>query len=344
MTSSINFVQNSSQPLVLMAPMEGVVDPILRELVSALGGVDLCATEFIRITHQLLPEKVYYHYCPELHNQSRTPSGTPVMVQLLGSDITLMAENAQRAIELGAFGIDLNFGCPAKTVNSHDGGATLLKNPERVAAVVNAVRKVTPPHVAVSAKVRLGFENKDRVNEIALAAESGGAAWLTVHARTKIEGYRPPAHWEYIAKMREAVKIPVIANGDIWTRDDYDRCRKVSGCTHVMMGRGLIANPALANEAKENRAKLPWSLWQDFILEYVRKSERRLSPRTGVCRAKQQLRIMAQSYGEAKFLFDKIKAINDLASIYSILETEFVPHAERLNPLYTPEIMIPKYL
>lgn len=329
---------------MLMAPMEGVVDPILRELVSAQGGVDLCATEFVRITHQLLPEKVYYHYCPELLNQSRTLSGTPVMVQLLGSDTTLMAENAQRAIELGAFGIDLNFGCPAKTVNSHDGGATLLKNPERVEAVVNAVRRAVPSQIAVSAKVRLGFENKDRVHEIATAAESGGASWLTVHARTKAEGYRPPAHWEYIAQMRETVKIPVIANGDIWSIEDYHRCRAVSGCQHVMMGRGLIANPGLATEAKMGQPKKAWSEWQSLILNYVRLSEQRLSPRTAVCRSKQQLRIMAQSYGEAKLLFQKIKQLENLSLIYDALENHFAPELAELSLDVAPEIMIPKYL
>ncbi|MBY0316714.1 MAG: tRNA-dihydrouridine synthase [Bdellovibrionales bacterium] len=344
MSSSIDFVQNNLPPMVLMAPMEGVVDPILRELVSAQGGVDLCATEFVRITHQLLPEKVYYHYCPELLHQSRTLSGTPVMVQLLGSDVTLMAENAQRAIELGAFGIDLNFGCPAKTVNSHDGGATLLKNPERVEAVVNAVRKAVPSQFAVSAKVRLGFENKERVHEIANAAESGGASWLTVHARTKAEGYRPPAHWEYISQMREAVKIPVIANGDIWSKDDYDRCRNVSGCKHVMMGRGLIANPGLATEAKTGQPKKPWHQWQTLILSYVRLSEQRLSPRTAVCRSKQQLRIMAQSYGEAKLLFQKIKQLESLPPIYDVLENHFAPEITGHSQDLAPEIMIPKYL
>lgn len=325
-----------------MAPMEGVVDPLLRELISAIGGVDLCATEFIRVTHQLLPAKVFRQYCPELMNQSRTLSGTPVMIQLLGSDTNLMAENAQVAVELGAYGIDLNFGCPAKSVNHHDGGATLLKNPDRVEKVVDAVRKAVPNHLAVSAKVRLGYENKDRANEIALAAESGGASWLTVHARTKIEAYRPPAHWEYIAQMQQAVKIPVIANGDIWTQQDYVRCREISRCEHVMMGRGLIANPGLALEAKNRCAKTEWSSWKTFLTQYIRESEIRLNKNTAICRAKQQLRIMGQSYQEARILFNKIKTTNDLTAIYNITDSQFVPEPSELDDANVPQILIPK--
>lgn len=325
-----------------MAPMEGVVDPLLRELVSQLGGVDLCATEFIRVTHQLLPAKVFYHYCPELKTDSKTLSGTPVMVQLLGSDTQLMAENAQQAVELGAFGIDLNFGCPAKSVNHHDGGATLLKNPKRVQAVVSAVRKAVPPHIAVSAKVRLGFDHKLNANDIALAAENGGASWLTVHARTKAEGYRPPAHWEYISQMREAVKIPVIANGDIWSVSDYSRCRDISGCEHVMMGRGLIANPGLALEAKKLSPLKKWPEWKDFLINYILRSQEQVSTSAAVCRSKQQLRIMGQTYPEARWLFDRIKTCQALPEILQIFETDFVPNLSTFDPHTATKILTPK--
>ncbi|MGZ3722706.1 MAG: tRNA-dihydrouridine synthase, partial [Bdellovibrionales bacterium] len=106
--------------------MEGVLDWTLRELLSSIGGVDRMVTEFVRVTDLLLPEHVFYRYCPELKQGGRTLAGTPVLVQLLGGQTGPLAENAARAVELGAPGIDLNFGCPAKTVNRHDGGATLL--------------------------------------------------------------------------------------------------------------------------------------------------------------------------------------------------------------------------
>src|SRR5207244_3542550 len=106
--------------------MEGVLDWVLRELLSDVGGVDRMVTEFVRVTDRLLPDHVFHKYCPELNQGGRTRSGIPVFIQLLGGQAGPLAENARRAVELGAPGIDLNFGCPAKTVNRHDGGAALL--------------------------------------------------------------------------------------------------------------------------------------------------------------------------------------------------------------------------
>ena len=129
---------------LLLAPMEGVVDHTMRELLSGLGGLDRCVTEFLRVSEQLLPPRVFYRICPELRSGGRTASGVPVYLQILGGDPTLVAENAARAAELGAPGIDLNFGCPAKTVNRSDGGSIILREPERVFRIVDAARRALP--------------------------------------------------------------------------------------------------------------------------------------------------------------------------------------------------------
>ena len=97
---------------IVLAPMEGVVDSIMRDILTRIGGIDLCVTEFIRVTDQLIPDHVFYKYAPELLSSSKTPAGTPLLVQLLGSNCEVLAANAARAIHLGASGIDLNFGCP----------------------------------------------------------------------------------------------------------------------------------------------------------------------------------------------------------------------------------------
>jgi tRNA-dihydrouridine synthase C len=188
-------------PLIQLAPMEGVLDWTLRELLSEIGGVDRMVTEFVRVTDKLLPDHVFHKYSPELAQGGRTRTGCPVYIQLLGGQPEPLAENAARAAELGAPGIDLNFGCPAKTVNRHDGGATLLKEPERLFRVLTAVRASVPARIPVTAKVRLGFDHKDFHREIAEAAERGGAAHIVVHARTKSEMYTPPAHWHYIKSI-----------------------------------------------------------------------------------------------------------------------------------------------
>jgi tRNA-dihydrouridine synthase C len=302
--------------------MEGVVDAVMRDMITGIGGVDLCVTEFIRVTDRLLPVSEFVKYCPELKTGARTRAGTPVLVQLLGGQCEPMAENAARAVELGAPGIDLNFGCPAKTVNRHDGGAALLKDPHRIHDVVSAVRRAVPQAIPVSAKVRLGFDHKDHHREIAEAAESGGASWLTVHARTRDEGYRPPAHWEYIARMREAVSIPVIANGEIWNEEDHARARDVSGCRHTMIGRGLMSAPDLARRLRTASAPASWAEAVNWVIQFAVQSRDFRHEHYAVCRVKQWLKSLARSYGEAEILFADLKRHEELEPILSVLRAK----------------------
>ena len=241
--------------LLLLAPMEGLLDHALREVLTAVGGIDRCVSEFIRITDMLLPDRVFTRIVPELLNGGRTRAGVPVRPQLLGSDPACLAENAAKLAALRPDGIDLNFGCPAKVVNRHGGGATLLQDPALLHRIVDAVRRAVPRDVPVSTKMRLGVEDASRARECALALAGGGASELVVHARTKSDGYRPPAYWELLPALREAVAIPVIANGEIWTPDDAERCRLVTGCDGLMLGRGMVADPGLARAIRRYRAQ-----------------------------------------------------------------------------------------
>ncbi len=200
---------------IMLAPMEGVVEHHVRDILSRIGGLDGCVTEFIRVTDQKLPYKVFYKYAQELESNCQTPNGTPVRVQLLGSKPEPMAINALELVRYGAKAIDLNFGCPAKTVNSHEGGACLLRTPDRVYSIIKAVRDAVPCDIPVTAKIRLGYEDRSSYLDNARAVEAAGADELTVHARSKADGYKPPAYWSYIADIRAELKIPVIANGEI---------------------------------------------------------------------------------------------------------------------------------
>lgn len=237
---------------VVLAPMEGVTDAPMREFLTAQGGYTFCVAEFLRISHDVPPPKVFRKHLPELQIRGCvTRSGTPVVLQLLGGDAERMAESAARAVELGVKAIDINFGCPAPTVNRHDGGAVLLKEPKRIEKIVRAVRSALPSSIPVSAKLRLGWESIDEVDANAEAAAAGGASWLTLHARTRMAGYAPPAYWGPVRRVHDNLKLPVIANGDLWTLDEIRRCYEETGCLHFMLGRSALADPGLAKRIPE---------------------------------------------------------------------------------------------
>jgi tRNA-dihydrouridine synthase C len=324
-----------------LAPMEGVVDWVMRDLLTRISSegrssIDQCVTEFMRVTTQLHPYAVFLRYAPELQNPGKlkghTLSGTPVFFQLLGGQPQPLAENAARVAELGAPGIDLNFGCPAKTVNRHDGGATLLKCPERILKIVEAVRSTVPQNIPVTAKIRLGFDDPSICLEVAQAAAQGGADKLTVHCRTKTDGYRPPAYWEWLPKIREAISIPVVANGEIWTVQDFLRCREISGCAEFMIGRGALANPflfqqikqALATEQESSTTSVesfrPWSEVKALVPQFFATSEQQKSGYFAQARTKQWLRSLALKYAEAKPLFDEVKILTQPREFKTRLE------------------------
>jgi tRNA-dihydrouridine synthase C len=306
---------------LLLAPMEGLLDFVLRDVLTRVGGVDRCVSEFIRVTGTVLPDKVFLRYLPELRHGGRTLAGVPVRPQLLGSDPVCMAENAASLAALGPEGIDLNFGCPAKVVNRHGGGAALLQEPERIARLVAAVRRAVPAHLPVSAKMRLGFNDASLARECAQAMESGGASELVVHARTKADGYRPPAYWEQIPSIRAAVRIPVVANGEIWTVADGLRCQQVSDCQNLMLGRGMVANPALARGIRaalgddSGLAGLSWPQLLVLIAEFWRLVCAHLTRDQQTGRLKQWLNLLRRVYPDAQTAFAEVRTFHDPADV-----------------------------
>lgn len=305
---------------LLLAPMEGLLDFVLRDVLTRVGGVDRCVGEFIRVTGSLLPDKVFLRYLPELRNGGRTLAGVPVRAQLLGSDPVSMAENAARLAELGPEGIDLNFGCPAKTVNRHGGGASLLREPERIAAVVAAVRRAVPAELPVSAKMRLGYDDPAQARDCALAMQAGGACEIVVHARTKTDGYRPPAYWELIPAMREVLAVPLVANGEIWTLQDALRCRDLSGGDALMLGRGMVADPGLAlairaHDAGRGGYALAWADVLPGLARFWHMVCEDLEPGQRAGRLKQWLNLLRRRYPEAEQAFQEVRVLTDQRTI-----------------------------
>ncbi|HVY06540.1 MAG TPA: tRNA-dihydrouridine synthase [Burkholderiales bacterium] len=311
--------------MLILAPMEGLLDCVLRDVLTRVGGIDRCVSEFIRVSGTLLPHRTFLRIVPELANGGRTHAGVPVRAQLLGSDPTCLAENAHKLAELGPPGIDLNFGCPAKSVNRHRGGAVLLDEPELIAQIVGAVRRAVPAAMPVTAKMRLGYNDAARAIECAQAIESGGAEEVVVHARTKADGYRPPAYWERIPAIREAVGIRVIANGEIWTAEDAHRCVEVSGCDALMLGRGIVADPGLALAIRQGEI-VEWDEVRPRLADFWHLVGDRVAPHHRAGRLKQWLNFLRRRYSQAQELYAALRTINDPALVERQLLAFTAPH------------------
>jgi tRNA-dihydrouridine synthase C len=314
--------------------MEGVIDHTMRELLTSLGGVDRCVTEFVRVSDRLLPPRVFRRLCPELDQGGTTRSSVPVYVQILGGQPQVVAENAARAAELGAPGIDLNFGCPAKTVNRSDGGAIILREPERVHEITAAVRRAVPDAVPVTVKTRLGFEDPSLFPDIVTGIEAAGATELTVHARTRRDGYRPPAYWEEIAAAREMVSLPVIANGEIWSPQDALRCREVTGCMDLMLGRGALCRPDLPRLITSiDQGTQPESLhWPDIaplLLRFFELQLEHYDEHHAGNPLKQWLVYLRSYFPQASVLFEKLKRLRQAGEIHDLLKQ----HARQMEPI-----------
>ena len=331
---------------LLLAPMEGLLDFVLRDILTRVGGVDRCVSEFIRITHTLLPDRVFTRVVPELLNGGRTLAGVPVRAQLLGSDPVCLADNAANLAALGPHGIDLNFGCPAKVVNRHGGGAALLDDPELLFQIVQAVRRAVPAHLPVSAKMRLGFNDDTRAEECALALEAGGACELVVHARTKADAYRPPAYWARVADIRAAVRVPVVANGEIWTVADALACRQSSGGQSLMLGRGMVTDPGLALAIRaQDAGELPgltddaspfvaWDTLLPLIAEFWYLVCSRLERRQQAGRLKQWLNFLRRRYPQAEQAYQTLRVLHDPALVTQWLTANGYPVRPELDRLH----------
>ena len=309
---------------LVLAPMEGVVDFKMRQLLTDIGGFDLCVTEFVRVIDAKLPDKVFYRYCPELNNNGYTRAGTPVRIQLLGQVAEALAENAAKVVELGSHGVDLNFGCPAKTVNRSKGGAVLLKDPEHMYQIIKAVRDAVPKKDEVSAKIRLGFDDDSNSQEIVDAVVSAGANSIAIHARTKRDGYNPPAYWEKIPPLIQGKDINVVANGEIWQVSDAILCQQRSQCADLMLGRGALSHPDLARKIKAhiNVEQYDGLKWENILYHIIHSSmhhDPRKDEKYFASRTKQWLGYLKREYTQASTLFDEIRRLKTKEDVALVL-------------------------
>jgi nifR3 family TIM-barrel protein len=218
----------------ILAPMDGYSDWPFRSLCRALGSA-MSYTEFVQVDKILSrsnqPRKKLYFEEAE----------RPVTFQLYGDHPDLILEAALRVQELGPDIIDINMGCPAKSVAHRGAGVGLMRSPLKIA---RTFRKLTAAlKVPVTGKIRLGWEDNKNYKLIARIVEENGGSLIALHGRTKEQSYSGQANWDAVAEVKAAVKIPVIGSGDVKTVADIDRMKRHTGCDAVMVGRGAIANP-----------------------------------------------------------------------------------------------------
>ena len=259
-------------PYLILAPMEGVGDRCFRKAMASIGGFDEAVTEFMRVPSNAHVESLARRY----EAQETTP--IPLAAQIMGSDPVLMAAMAREIEKRGAPRIDLNCGCPSNTVTGRGAGSSLLKDPgflfQNAQAIVQAVK------VPVTIKMRSGYEDISLFKENLLAAQESGAHYITLHPRTKVDGYGPPARWDLIAEAKALLKIPVVGNGDILNVTDALRMLKETGCDALMIGRGSVINPFVFHHVKAHFSGVPYVSTWDLLKRYFDTYLAEITPET----------------------------------------------------------------
>jgi nifR3 family TIM-barrel protein len=245
-------------PYLFLAPMEGVGDRCFRKAMASVGGFDEAVTDFIRV-----PVNAHVKSLARVYDAQET-APIPLAAQLMGSDPILMAEMAQEIESKGATRIDLNCGCPSNTVTGKGAGSSLLKDPSTLYEVANALVKAVS--IPVTLKMRSGYADISLFKENLLAAQESGAVFITLHPRTKVEGYTPPARWELIAQAKEILRIPVVGNGDILTVEHAHQMLKMTKCDALMVGRGAVINPFIFHQIRSSFTGVPFTpLWETLL-------------------------------------------------------------------------------
>ena len=302
---------------VLQSPLSGVTDLVFRRLVRRYAPKSMMYTEMVSA-------KEIHHLQEMPRIMEIDPKESPISIQLFDCRPDFMAEAAQKALAQGANTIDINMGCPVNKITKKGGGSSLLRQPEVAEAIVKTV--VGAVNVPVTVKTRIGWnDNEINILEFALRMEDAGAQMLTLHARTRAQGYNGAAKWEWIGKVKEVLSIPVIANGDIFSVETAVKCLSITGADGVMCSRGTLGYPFLVGEI-DYFLKTGQLLPSPTPIEKLHCAKEHLyglwqyKGKRGIYQSRKHLAWYCQKFPGAAELRDKLSSIDSVEQGYELLD------------------------
>ncbi len=312
---------------LILAPMAGVTDLPFRILAKEQGA-DIVVTEMVSA------KGMHYKNKNSVPLLATEEAERPVGAQLFGSEPDIIAEQAKTLVDKGFDFIDLNFGCPVPKIVGNGDGSALMKTPERIGEIVAAVSSAIP--IPVTIKIRAGFD-PDHINapEVARIAEQAGAAAVAVHARTREQFYSGKADWSVIKKVKEAVGIPVIGNGDVTCADDYLAIREQTGCDAVMIGRAAKGNPWIFHEIKTFLATgevPPRPTTEEIVEMMLRQADMMVQKKgeyTGIREMRKHVAWYTQGIRSSSKLREKINAVESYEELCTLVRTRLLTDAGR---------------
>lgn len=252
-----------SEPILSLAPMQDVTDRPFWNLMHRYGGADVYFTEYFRVQPTSKPEKWI------LDTLINNTTGRPAVAQMIGNDIPGLVRTAKELERYNIVAVDLNLGCPAPVVYRKCAGGGLLRDPQRVDNILGALREAVS--VKFTVKTRIGFDDPAVFEQMLPIFAKHSIDMLTVHGRTVLEMYRSEVHYEYIARAAEAMKCPVVANGNVYSAAKAEEVLKLTGARGLMIGRGAIRNPWLFHQIRQHRRGEALFIPRGHdVLEYIR--------------------------------------------------------------------------
>lgn len=313
---------------VFLAPMAGITDKPMRRMVHAKSGGDVALISEMVAINALSRKNAKTYRIADVRDEPY-----PVIVQLVGADEVLFADAAQLAAELGAAGIDINMGCPVRKIITGGAGSALMKNPEQAAKIIKSVKNAVK--LPVSVKFRKGWDNNSvNATDFAKMCESSGAEFITVHGRTRAQGYSGTADWNIIKEVKSVVKIPVVGNGDVTSPQSAAEMIKQTGCDGVMIGRAALGAPWLTGEiAKHLKTgslpqKQPAQEVKNTLLKHISLLTEYYGEKLALALSRKYVCWYSKNFRDAKRFRENYMKINDYQAAVAEINAYFDQNGE----------------